>query len=61
MRNIFWNYRKSFIGLPFIPQAALSVTEGALILVGIPYALHQMLTYNANTYYDHRDSDIENI
>ena len=61
MKKIFWDFKNSFIGLPFIPQIFLGLGKATLAFPVPIIALHYILSDVNFTYYDLRDSDIENI
>ncbi len=60
MRNIFWDFRRSFIGLKFIGQPVLALAKSGVVLLPL-YIGHKVLSTPAIPYYDMRDSDLKEL
>ena len=58
MKNFFWNYKSSFVGVPFIWVGAEAVAVSGLVF-GLGYFLINKTLFNTTKiYYDMYDQDI---
>ena len=55
MRKLFWDFKRSFIGLKFIGEAGMAFLKTSPILLAV-FAIHYPI-YKDKRFYDMRDSD----
>jgi hypothetical protein len=58
MKNIFWNFKSSFVGIPFIRVGGEAFAVSALAIGLGYYAINKTLFNTRKIYYDLFDQDI---
>jgi hypothetical protein len=58
MKNIFWNFKNSFVGIPFIRTGLEAITVSSLAFGLGYYAINKTLFKTKGIYYDLNDQDI---